>query len=131
METVLEDLNRRTADELICLHNARCAGDNRIEAPWKRSKRDLIERIWALAEPVATEDRAAVTERADDGDAKTVGTLVEALVGTELTYNEIVRIVKERFPDARTSARSVASVASRLRHLGVIVPLRNVAKRGK
>ena len=60
-------------------------------------------------------------------DAKTVGALVEALVATELAYDEIVRMVRERFPDARTTVRSIASVASVLRNRGVDVPLRRGA----
>ena len=110
----MEDLNRRTAEELISLHNARCAEEDRIEGPWKQSKRDLIDRIRALG---TTEEDGPRSGSADD--AKTVGALVEALVATELTYDEIVRMVRERFPDARTTARSVASVASVLRMRGV------------
>lgn len=61
-------------------------------------------------------------------DAKTVGALVEALVATELAYDEIVRMVRARFPDARTTARSVASVASVLRKRGVAVQMRRMAR---
>ncbi len=64
------------------------------------------------------------TRRPIGAYAKTVGALVEALVATELAYDEIVRMVRERFPVARTTARSVASVASVLRKRGVAVPLR-------
>lgn len=97
-----------------------------IEGPWKKSKRELIERIGALGEPQATRQLHGSVEETGPppgvpDDAKTVGALVEALVVTELAYGEIDRMVRERFSDARTTARSVASVASVLRKRGITV----------
>jgi hypothetical protein len=127
METVMEDLNRLTADELIRLHNARAGASARIEGPWKRSKRDLIDCIRALGEPEPAEHQVDATERTAAGEAKTVGAMVEVLVVTDLPYDEIVCLVKERFPEARTTARSAASVASVMRNRGVAVPFRKKA----
>jgi hypothetical protein len=124
METVMDDLNLKTADELVRLHNAMCAEEGRIDGPWKKSKRALIERIRAFGEPVAAEGRAAIIETVTIENAKTVGTLVEALVATNLAYGEIVRTVKARFPNANTTTRSVASVASALRQQGREIPMR-------
>ena len=45
-----------------------------------------------------------------------------------LDYAAIVARVVAEFPDARTTARSVASVAAVLRKKGVDVPLRRKAK---
>jgi len=124
----MEDLNIRTADELVCLHNARCAAEGRIEGPWKGSKRDLIGRIRALGEPERAKHLVAGAESAVIDEAKTVGALVEALVATDLAYDEVVRMVRGRFPEARTTTRSVAWYASRLRKRGLDVPLRRAAK---
>ena len=58
----------------------------------------------------------------------TIGELVhELLMDVDLTYLEIVALVKEKFPDARTTARSVASVAAVLRKKGAPVPTRRKA----
>ena len=59
----------------------------------------------------------------------TIGELVhELLMDVDLTYLEIVALVKEKFPDARTTARSVASVAATLRRKGAAVPTRRKVK---
>lgn len=51
--------------------------------------------------------------------------LTERLVReTTLSYEEIVAKVREEFPDANTTTRSVASVACVLRKSGVDVPMR-------
>lgn len=51
-----------------------------------------------------------------------------SLTQTDLGYAEIVDKVLEEHPDARTTARSVASVASALRKKGVDVPMRRKSK---
>ena len=59
----------------------------------------------------------------------TIGELVhELLLDVDNTYVEIVALVRERFPDAKTTARSVASVAAVLRKKGAQVPARRKAK---
>ncbi len=55
---------------------------------------------------------------------QTVGALVKVLLATGMDYGGIVEAVRARFPDARTTRRSVASVARRLRRAGVAVPMR-------
>lgn len=59
---------------------------------------------------------------------KTDGTLsrrVEALVrDTTMSYADIVATIKEEFPHANTSTKSVASVACVMRKKGINVPLR-------
>jgi hypothetical protein len=55
----------------------------------------------------------------------TIGELItDLLKTTDLSNQEIVERVKSQFPDAKTTAKSVASVASVARKYGV-----NIAKR--
>jgi len=61
---------------------------------------------------------ATATESTAVDDARTVG----ALVATERTYEEIVRIVRDRFSGARTTTRSIASIANSLRRSAIQVP---------
>lgn len=62
------------------------------------------------------------------GLPKTDGSLsrrVEALVrDTTMSYQDIVSLVREEFPNANTSTKSVASVACVMRKKGINVPLR-------
>ena len=66
--------------------------------------------------------------RQDDGLPKEMGGLsrmVERLVrDTNMSYIDIVAAVKEEYPDANTSTKSVASVACVMRKKGTPVPLR-------
>ncbi|AUJ64201.1 hypothetical protein B9057_07745 [Aestuarium zhoushanense] len=69
------------------------------------------------------------TEKTEDQLRPTVGATVRRLLTeTDLGYPEIVDKVLEEHPDARTTARSVASVASTLRKKGVDVPMRRRTK---
>lgn len=56
----------------------------------------------------------------------TIGALVERLVTeSAMDYAQVVEEVLRAFPDAKTTARSVASTAARLRRQGVDVPRRS------
>ena len=93
------------------------------------------------AEPIAP-DADDAPERAHKIDEKiaaakvhgpeprlTIGSLVqELLMGPELGYLTIVDRVMAQFPNAKTSVRSVASVAAVMRKNGVDVPMRKKAK---
>lgn len=69
------------------------------------------------------------TENAEDQSRPTVGATVKRLLTeTDLGYAEIVDNVLAEHADARTTARSVASVASTLRKKGVDVPMRRKSK---
>lgn len=60
---------------------------------------------------------------------RTIGSLVqELLMDPDLGYVTIVDRVVAEFPDAKTSVRSVASVAAVLRKKGVEVPMRRKTK---
>ena len=54
--------------------------------------------------------------------------IAELVMQPELTYLQIVDMVREQIDGANTSTRSVASVASRMRKAGIDVPMRKAAK---
>lgn len=61
----------------------------------------------------------------------TIGALIAELVADAgKSYLDIVNEVVAAFPDAKTTTRSVASVAARLRKTGVEVPHRRAGKGG-
>ncbi|MBN7786699.1 hypothetical protein JYP51_17355 [Ponticoccus gilvus] len=63
------------------------------------------------------------------GPKRTIGSLVqELLMDPDLGYLAIVDRVVAEFPDAKTSVRSVASVAAVMRKKGVDVPIRRKVK---
>ncbi|RYH00687.1 hypothetical protein EU805_17130 [Salipiger sp. IMCC34102] len=60
---------------------------------------------------------------------QTIGSMVqELLIDPDLGYTAIVDRVMTDFPDAKTSVRSVASVAAVLRKKGVNIPIRRKVK---
>lgn len=146
-----------TIAELLDVHNdlaERCGND--VLKSWKRAKPELIDRIEALGadqadahEPEATEDAEPTDHEADDTPERertvdekiaaatvhgpepkrTIGSLVqELLMDPELGYEAILEQVMAKFPDAKTSVRSIASVAANLRKKGVDVPMRRKKK---
>ncbi len=69
--------------------------------------------------------KAALTEKADTALKQTVGALVTKLLADpKLGYDEIMKLVKSDFPQAKTTTRSVASTASVLRRKGFDIPIR-------
>lgn len=79
-------------------------------------------------EPTVDEKIAAATVHGPE-PRRTIGSLVqELLMDPDLGYLAIVDRVVAQFPDAKTSVRSVASVAAVLRKKGVDVPMRRPAK---
>lgn len=117
----MTDLSTMTAAKLVALHDERCAEADRIGRPWKRPKHELVAMIGALGEHAKHDE----SPKAAESDKATVGALVAKLLSDPgLGYGEIVAAVKERFPEAQTSARSVASTACMLRRKGVEVPSR-------
>ena len=126
----MSELKELTAAELVDLHNERCRPEEAIEGPWKASKAELIDLIRTLGDCDETDMPETVTEADRPRSAATIGALVaELLIDPDLSYAEIVERVKEQFPNARTTARSVASVAVALRKKGVEIPKRG--KRGR
>lgn len=75
-----------------------------------------------VAEP--TTDAAAPAEK-----KKTIGAAITELVmDATMPYDQIVTLIHEQFKPCNTSARSVASVAARLRKDGIDVPHRRKGK---
>ena len=59
----------------------------------------------------------------------TIGSAIETLLmDASLSYTQIVDCIHAQFKGCNTSARSVASVAARLRKTGLNVPMRRQAK---
>lgn len=136
----MDDLHQMTAAELAAEHDRLCDPADRIGGrPWKKGKARLIERIERLRRdakplggsgPTEREAETAEDDRAEpNGRRETVGALVESMLTTDAAYDEIVAAVRERFPEARTTRRSVASVASAMRRRGAEVPMRRGASK--
>jgi len=138
-------LGQMTIAELLEVHNglAEQSGADALQS-WKRAKPELIGRIAALGAVLADETEPEVTEEAENLDHEADGAteqppepkitiravVHELLLDVDHTYVEIVAEVKRRFPDAKTTVRSVASVAATLRKKGVDVPTRRKAAEG-
>lgn len=98
----------------------------------------------ATAAPQPSDEAVEATEQEPSVDDKirnakvtgperlgTIGEFVhELLMDVDHTYVEIVALVKRRFPNAKTSARSVASTAAVLRRKGADVPTRRKVAEG-
>ena len=83
---------------------------------------DALEREQTVDEKIA-----AASVRGPE-PKRTIGSLVqELLIDPDLGYPAIVDRVVAEFPDAKTSVRSVASVAAVLRKKGVDVTMRRGA----
>lgn len=113
-----------STNELIEKHNelARQAGMSEL-TEWKRSKHELEARIASIPmDPLAM---TAEPEASAPEPKQSVGAIVAELVmdGT-LSYAEVAERVRELIPGAATSAKSVASIALRLRKDGVAIPAR-------
>ena len=62
---------------------------------------------------------------------RTIGSLVqELLMDPDLGYEAILEQVVAEFPDAKTSVRSIASVAATMRKRGREVPMRRKTRAG-
>jgi hypothetical protein len=129
--------HRRTTDRTYT-HAVLVEGPNGWKVAGFCGRRDLAEKKRAeypgsvVAEAMPVDGRALgddaendePSEVAEDNKA-TIGALVaELLTDPALGYGEIAAAVKARFPEAQTSARSVASTACVLRKKGVEIPSR-------
>lgn len=73
-----------------------------------------------------TENAAPAKEEQAEPTIQSI--IAELVMQPELTYLQIVDMVREQIDGANTSTRSVASVASRMRKAGIDVPMRKAAK---
>lgn len=75
---------------------------------------------------MSKKSEAAPAAQRDGG----IGALArKLLVETDQTYPSIVEAIRAKFPKAKTTARSVASIACVLRKKGVEVPMRRTSKK--
>lgn len=93
----------------------------------------IVVECGVLGDRAAVMPEAEATEKASDNPSEqpkpTIGSMVQELLMDEaLDYATIVDAVVAEFPNAQTSARSVASVAAVLRKKGVDVPMRRTSK---
>lgn len=139
-----------TSELLHQLNDLRIAGGKPALTSWKQSRSKLEAQIEFLKsvtdepeadepEPEAEDDEPEVDEPELCGHMGTetfkpwpgkaprgaIGALaMDLLAGTDKPYKEIVQIIVSTYPSARTTPRSLASVAMELRKSGVEVPLR-------
>lgn len=101
-----------TTRDLIEQHNA-LAPEHMVLSTWKKSKDELTARIARLKPR-----KGAVCEL-----------IASKVVYTDLPYAEIVKEVRRTYPNARTTTRSVASIAHDLKAFGFELPARSRSKR--
>lgn len=82
-----------------------------------------------MAQAQTAGSTGATAKRAQGASTKSVSKLVtQLLTGSKhLDYEEIAERVRRRIPEARTTARSVASLATGLRAAGIELPDRRRA----
>lgn len=102
----------------------------KLDAPEGFNMAGYLDDLKALkADEPSTGPKPKREKRPADPNRGAIGRLVnELLVDTELGYDEIEARVKEAHPDAKTTRRSIASVAADLRRDGVDVKSRRKAK---
>lgn len=101
-----------TTEELIDIHNQHCEEDDKLSS-WEGSNEELIEKLKSM-------------DLIDTPSTVKVGDFVSDLLQTtSLSYSDIEDLAKQEFPKARTSTRSIASIACRLRKEGLEVPKRS------
>ncbi|MDO5501104.1 MAG: hypothetical protein Q4F67_15630 [Propionibacteriaceae bacterium] len=113
-----------TTVELIARHNelARAAGVPEL-TEWKKSKHELEARIASLpADPL--DMGASVEPSAPEPKPSVAATVAELLADAAMSYAAVAEEVRRRVPGAATSARSVASIALKLRKAGHVIPAR-------
>lgn len=103
----------------------------KLDAPEGFNMAGYLDDLKALkADETSTGPKpAGKPKKEPDPNRGAIGRLVnELLVDTELGYDEIEAKVKAAHPDAKTTRRSIASVAADLRRDGVDVKSRRKAK---
>lgn len=92
---------------------------------------DAVSAVIAGADPDQVADTILAETKPAEPEVKApkIGELIAQLVmDATMSYDQIVTLIHEQFKPCNTSARSVASVAARLRRSGVDVPHRRKAK---
>lgn len=90
---------------------------------------DAVVAVLAGANPDMVADSLLSETKPAPEKKKTIGAAITELVmDATLSYDQIVSTIHKEFVNCATSARSVASVAARLRKDGVDVPKRRGGK---
>lgn len=90
---------------------------------------DAVSAVLAGANPDVVADNLLAETKPAPEKKKTIGAAITELVmDATLSYDAIVSLIHAEFSGCSTSARSVASVAARLRKDGVSVPKRRGGK---
>lgn len=122
------DMTTMTAAQLIAVHNERCPEAERLTT-WKASKAALVKKIDALGAATTKPTKAEAAEKAKRAPDGSISASVRRLLADpKLSYSDIVELVKAAHPEAETTPRSIASIASVLRKKGADVPMRRSAK---
>ena len=103
------------------------------ETPAETEPKQEVQQEAPEPAPAADEPKQEAEQPSDDGaksERGAIGRLViTLLVDTDDDYATIVGKVREAHPDAKTTARSIASIAADLRRDGVAVKSRRKAKK--
>lgn len=124
----MEDLEGMTVGQLVGLHNEH---STRLIKGWKRKKSELVAIVATLLDTAASDDAkatAAETVVECDGSMRkrhkhdvkgfVFGLITDVAEEMALTAAEVAERVRERFPDAQTSARTVHTYATYARREG-------------
>jgi hypothetical protein len=98
------------------------------EAPVEEIVETPAETVEQAVENETPAETAVTVEKAPRG---AIGNLVMELLQTEMPYEDIVKQVRETYPSAKTTARSIASVAMDLRAAGLTIPSRRKVAKAK
>jgi hypothetical protein len=147
-QVLLVLLDRTTYDVLEILQASRTEVARRLDEPGSRSRNErksmgisqfksIADRVWPAEPPpkvVAwpddgnrSADQARAVRSVPRHGGPIGGLIAELLLRPELDYAQIVWRVKQAFPEAKTSTKSVASTARDLRRNGIALPARGSA----
>ena len=90
-----------------------------------------VPQVEQTEETVSNEVAHVTTETVEKAPRGAIGNLVMDLLQTEMPYEDIVKQVRETYPSAKTTARSIASVAMDLRAAGLTIPSRRKVAKAK
>ncbi len=110
-----DNLYSKTAVELVKLHNRLCSPEAKIEGQWKASKRALIAMIRKFGTLPPEKALPIITEKPAPRPVETISDFIKAMLASGGTYEEIATRARAQFPNAKTTPRSVASVACVMR----------------
>lgn len=108
-----------------------------IEALTAEAPQEVIEEVQEAPEVVEAETEERITEETTEtvevkAPRGAIGAMsIQLLSETDLPYLEIVAKIKEAYPSAKTTPRSLASVAMDLRKDGIEVPSRRKPAKSK